>query len=250
LLIHALEHHYADDAGVHVGGDLFIYYEEGNPQANVAPDVFVVFGSDKRLRRTYRVWNEGKAPDIVFEIVSSTTVDHDTDTKFGIYAALNVQEYVLYDPAVVANEPPLLHPALQAYRLDHGAYRRLPTRAEGSVASELLGLELRVRDGWLRLWDPTRQVWLATSAEDRAAREAAEAQARHEASAREAAEAQARHEASAREAAQAQARHEASAREAAEARAAALAAELARLRAALGRAAPDAADAGGETSPR
>jgi len=38
---------------VYVSGNLFIYYEEGNPEAVVAPDVFVVFGAPKHRRSSY-----------------------------------------------------------------------------------------------------------------------------------------------------------------------------------------------------
>ena len=32
---------------VYVSGDMFVYYEEGNPRASVVPDVFVVVGAVK-----------------------------------------------------------------------------------------------------------------------------------------------------------------------------------------------------------
>ena len=38
----ALRHHFRDRDDVYVSGNLLIYYEEGNPDAKVAPDVFVV----------------------------------------------------------------------------------------------------------------------------------------------------------------------------------------------------------------
>ncbi len=45
---------------VYVGGNLPIYYEEGDPAKSVAPDVFVVFGIAKRQRRIYKLWEAGK----------------------------------------------------------------------------------------------------------------------------------------------------------------------------------------------
>ena len=50
--VEALRHHFRDRPDVYVSGNLFIYYEEGNPHAVVAPDVFVVLGADRADRST------------------------------------------------------------------------------------------------------------------------------------------------------------------------------------------------------
>ena len=42
-----------------------IYYQEGDPGASIAPDVFVVMGAAKHERPSYRLWDEPKAPDFV-----------------------------------------------------------------------------------------------------------------------------------------------------------------------------------------
>lgn len=39
----------------YVAGNLFVYYEEGDPTQVVAPDVFVVKGVPRQKRRTYKV---------------------------------------------------------------------------------------------------------------------------------------------------------------------------------------------------
>ena len=54
-----------DRPDVYVTGNLLLYYEEGNPAAAVAPDVFVVLGVGKQLRRTYKLWEEQHAPTVV-----------------------------------------------------------------------------------------------------------------------------------------------------------------------------------------
>ena len=76
----ALKDYFRDDPNVYVAGNLFVYYEEGNPEAVVAPDVFVVKGVPKRRRRIYQVWVEGKAPDVVFELTSESTRWEDVDS--------------------------------------------------------------------------------------------------------------------------------------------------------------------------
>ncbi len=49
----------------YVGANMLRYYEEGNPAASVAPDVFVVKGISKDVRCTFKAWVEGKAPDVI-----------------------------------------------------------------------------------------------------------------------------------------------------------------------------------------
>jgi hypothetical protein len=52
--VDALDVYFQDREDVYVSGNLFIYYEEGNPKAVVAPDVFVVIGTGKYDRPSRR----------------------------------------------------------------------------------------------------------------------------------------------------------------------------------------------------
>ena len=79
----ALRVRYAGRGDVYVSGDLLIYYEEGNPRVSVAPDVFVVFGVEDRMRMNYKVWEEGKGPDFVLEVASPGTWREDVGRKRG-----------------------------------------------------------------------------------------------------------------------------------------------------------------------
>ena len=198
----ALRDHFREDPQVYVAGNMFLYYEEGNTTACVAPDIFVVQGVGKHERRTYRLWEEGQPPAVVFEITSRGTRLEDLGTKRAVYAMLGVREYFLYDPL-----GEYLRPPLQGYRLHKGEYQRLLSAGEEGLTSQVLGLELRVEAGHLRVVDPATGERLLTPAELHAARRA---------------------EATAR-------RAEATARQAAEVRAAAAEAELERLRAELAR---------------
>ena len=219
----ALKDYFREAPQVYVAGNLLLYYEEGNPTASVAPDVFVVQGVAKHARRTYRLWEEGQPPTVVFEITSRGTRLEDLGNKRALYAMLGVQEYFLYDPLGEYLQPPL-----QGYRLEEGDYQRLRSEPEAALTSQVLGLELRLEAGHLRVVNPATGERLLTPAEAQEARRA-------EAAARQAAEARAAHEISARQAAEARAAHEISARQAAEARAAQSEAELERLRAELAR---------------
>jgi Uma2 family endonuclease len=160
----ALRDHFRDDPQAYVAGNMLLYYEEGNPAACIAPDVFVVQGVAKRERRTYRLWEEGLPPSVVFDITSRGSRLEDLGTKRVVYAILGVREYFLYDPL-----GEYLRPSLQGYRLHEGEYQRLPPEGQGRLTSQALGLELRVEDGRLRLVNPATGERLLTPAEALAA---------------------------------------------------------------------------------
>ena len=214
---------------VYVGSNNFLYYERGNPRAVVAPDVYVVLGAPASPPRdTYMLWNEPKGPDFVLEVTSASTRRVDERRKRGVYAALGVTEYFLYDPRAE-----YLTPALRGYRLHDGEYRALPavtvlSNRGVSVVSEVLGLELRDdREArMVRLRDPATGEKLPTYEESEraleevdAARRAAEARlAQESASRRQEAAARLAQESASRRQEAAARQEEVAARRAAEAR--------------------------------
>ena len=185
----ALGLHFRERPDVYVSADLLIYYEEGNPRVSVAPDVFVVFGVEDRMRGNYKVWEEGKGPDFVLETASPNTWREDVERKPGIYAGLGVREYFLFDP-----RSEFLKPRLQGFRLVDGAYERLTVLESIDrtliLPSEVLGLELRAKAGGeMRFHDPATGEDLLSHDEKHAAWQAATARAEREAAARRGAEA-------------------------------------------------------------
>ena len=216
--IGALRVYYRDRDDVYVSGDLLMYYEEGNLKASVAPDVFVVFGVEDRMRQHYLVWKEGKGPDFVLEVASKSTWREDLGSKRDLYARLGVKEYWQYDPT-----GKYFTPVLQGLRLAGGVYVRqlAVTSPDGALTlrSETLGLELRAQGAEMRFRDPATGQVLLSQYEEHAAR-------REEAAARRAAESRA-------DAAAARAEREAAAIRAAEVRAEAAEARVAELEALL-----------------
>ncbi len=204
--VNALEFHFADDPQVYVSGDLLIYYVERNKEVRIAPDVFVVFGVPKRQRPVYKVWDEGKGPDVVIEITSRSTHRRDEYEKPGIYYHMGVQEYFQYDPT-----GDYLTPALRGRRMggQGGGYEPIPplSRNGGVLAlpSRVLNLELHLEGQRLRLYDPVAKSYLLPYEE-------AEAGRRHAIAATRAAEAKAQRAEEARKQAEAKAQHEAEAR--------------------------------------
>ena len=192
-VVPALKWYFRDRPDVYVGADMFLYHEEGNPAAVVAPDVFVVMGAPKRAgdrRLSYKLWEEPKGPDFVLEVASRSTWPADRDRKRALYASLGVEEYWLYDPTGEQ-----LPSRLRGMRLVGDGYRPLVPSAEAlrgrRLRSAVLGLDVRVRrDGTLRLSDSTTGRDLLTYDEEHDGRRAAEFRARREAAARKASEAQ------------------------------------------------------------
>jgi Uma2 family endonuclease len=193
--VEALDFYFHNRADVYVSGNLFIYYEEGNPEAVVAPDVFVVFGAAKRDRSTYMLWREPTAPDFVMEITSRRIRSQDQGPKRGTYAFLGVREYVQYDPT-----GDYLIPPLKGLRLVGENYEPMLTTSmpDGThvLHSEVLGLDVRLEHGVLHFFDPMTGQRLLTYGEVQAARQQAE-------QARQQAEERARQEAAMRAAAEA-----------------------------------------------
>ena len=208
--VEALRHHFRDRADVYVSGNLFIYYREGDPQAVVAPDVFVVLGAHSADRSIYRLWEEPKGPDFVLEITSRSTRREDQVSKRELYRSLGVREYWQFDPTDDYLEPPL-----QGLELVAGDYRPLPARelSDGTrqAASAVLGLELRLSERGLRFRDPRTGRDLPNLAEEAEARQRETVARQREAEARQNAESRLARETEAR-------KREAEARKAAEAR--------------------------------
>jgi len=97
--IEMLKNHFKDRLDAYVSGNLLLYYEKGDPKKSVVPDVFVAFGIEKKLRRTYLLWEEDKGHDFVLETTSKSTVQSDAADKKALYAqVLGVKEYYIYDP--------------------------------------------------------------------------------------------------------------------------------------------------------
>ena len=159
---------FQDRADVAVQADMFVHYlvtdEDGERERRMlAPDVFVIFGVPKRQRFSYVVWKEGKAPDFVLEVLSSSTWRRDTVEKKAIYAAMGVSEYWLLDPL-----GPFLSPPLIGYRLTDRQYVRIDSEpgTTATYVSDVLELELRIDDaGRFRIRDPASAIELRSHGE-------------------------------------------------------------------------------------
>ena len=172
--------HLRERSDVLMSSNTFIYYEEGNRRACVAPDWYVVFGVDPAAIReveSYLLWEVGKPPDFVLEIASPSTWANDLGWKRDLYARIGVREYWRYDPrgGELYGEP------LVGEELVDGSYRRLDMRrTEEGVAwgrSVVLGLDIHWGAVQVEFVDAATGEPLRRIHQERLAREAAEARA-------------------------------------------------------------------------
>ena len=148
-LYDALRHFFRNTPDVYVIADMFLYYEEGNPRANKAPDVMVVKGVEKRKRRTFKTWEEHAAPCVIFEVTSKSTMVEDMISKSMLYASLGVREYFLFDPL-----QEYLDNSLMGFRLEGNEYVAMQPDEDGLLFSQELGVALTVQEHLVRILDP------------------------------------------------------------------------------------------------
>ncbi len=142
----ALKRHFERVANVVVEGDMFLYYEKGNPRKSIAPDMYVVLNHDLGGRPVYKLWEEGKPPDFALEVISPSSAIRNEVEKRALYERLGIGEYFLFQP-----DPTCRGPRLVGHRLRGGSYEEMVAESGGELRSEALGVTLRVEGSNLRL---------------------------------------------------------------------------------------------------
>ncbi|MDE0426436.1 MAG: Uma2 family endonuclease [Candidatus Poribacteria bacterium] len=164
---HILRAYFAGVPDVYISGNLMMYYEDSRPPKAVSPDILVTFGVGKKPRRTYKIWEEGKPPDLVIEFSSKGTVQTDLVRKKELYAELGIPEYFLCDVDRRYLPTPLI-----GFRLVGGEYIEISPNADGGIRSEILGLDFCFLADGLGIYNPTTEEWLQTPEEAANARAA------------------------------------------------------------------------------
>ena len=132
-----------------VGSDLGLFFERGNRAALLVPDLLITFGAKGRGDRfSYKVWEEGKVPDICLEVLSRETWRRDVDVKPGLYQDLGVREYWILDTLGKLPTP------IIGARLEHGGYVEVAPAPSGGYISDVLELEMVIVDDEFRFRDP------------------------------------------------------------------------------------------------
>ena len=168
----ALRVWFKDKPGTLVANDLVMLFERGNPKAALSPDVMVVFDAGNPDRSSYKVWEEGDAvPAFALEVLSKRTWRKDVRVKPGLYAALGVREFWLFEP---------FEPHLAGHRLKGGDYERIRPSRDGGLPSRVLGLDVVVEGGRIRFRNATTGEILPDPVQSDALRVEAEARAESE----------------------------------------------------------------------
>ncbi len=153
LLKECLQNYFKDQE-VYVGANMFVYYSEQQVKNDdfKGPDVFVVRRVSKRMRKSWVVWEEGKGPDVVIELLSETTKKNDILDKKEVYQnKLKVPEYYYFSP---------LSFEWAGFRLEDGVYRELEPDDEGRFESEELGLYFT---RWQGVYKGEDRTWMRMS---------------------------------------------------------------------------------------
>jgi Uma2 family endonuclease len=130
--------------------DIGIFSSVSRPP--IVPDVFVSLDVEapqdfrEKKNRTYFVWEFGKSPDVVIEIVSNKA-GNELGSKLQDYARLGVTYYAVFDPLQQLGDEPL-----QVFGLREGQYEALD---EPWLAQVGLGLTL-----WDGTFEGVEATWL------------------------------------------------------------------------------------------
>jgi Uma2 family endonuclease len=166
VLIRSLQQVWRDRNDFYTGGNMFIYYsrEQVRNRDFRGPDFFAVLDVDgTRERQGWVVWDEeGRYPDVIVELMSSSTAQIDVTTKKDIYErTFRTRNYFVYDP---------FNPdSLQGWHLDNELrYQRLAFNEQGWLWCETLGFWLGTWQGtidretaiWLRFFDSSGNLVL------------------------------------------------------------------------------------------
>lgn len=185
VLIHgypaALIHHLGNPESTIVISEIGASLRPTTRYADVRfPDLLIAFEVDPDARRNsngYIVSEQGKPPDFVLEVASSSTGRNDETVKREYYATMGVGEYWRFD----SSGGQWHSTALAGDLLVDGAYQAISVEqgTDGIYRgySAALGLELHWEDGGLRWWDPVGSRYLETHFEVIAARAEAEERA-------------------------------------------------------------------------
>lgn len=182
-LIRSLQQAWADRNDYFTGGNMFIYYSSAQARNRDfrGPDFFVVLNIDGSYpRQGWVVWEEeGRYPDAILELMSSSTAEVDTGTKKDIYErTFRTPDYFVFDPF----DPN----SLQGWHLELSqGYQPLVPNERGWLWCETLGFWLGTWQGtidrepavWLRFYDRNANLVLLPEEAAEAKVEAVEARA-------------------------------------------------------------------------
>lgn len=161
LLVRLLKYFWRDRKDIYVTGNLTVYYNEQQLKTRDfrGPDVFVVMDAEKRDRKSWVVWGEGgKYPNLVIELLSSSTARVDRGKKKQLYQDVwRLPNYFWFDPDSLE---------FAGFKLVDGQYQAIAPNEQGLLWSDQLELYLGIYQNQLRWF--TAAAKLIPTSEERA----------------------------------------------------------------------------------
>jgi Uma2 family endonuclease len=160
ILIDTIQPWLDQRADGYVGGNMFVYYSlaQLKNQDFRGSDFFAVLDVPKTERLSWVVWEEGKPPDVVIELLSESTSNNDKNQKKLIYQnQMRVSEYFWYDPF---NPDDFV-----GFDLNSGAYQQITLNEKNQLVSKVLDLALVRWEGNYRGVDATWLRWATLDGE-------------------------------------------------------------------------------------
>jgi Uma2 family endonuclease len=173
LLIRLLKYWWRDRQDFYITGNLTVYYNEQQLKSRDfrGPDIFVVLGAEKRDRRSWVLWEEGgKYPNVVIELLSSSTATVDRGAKKQLYQDVwRVPDYFWFHPETLE---------FAGFHLVSGTYEAIAPTETGWLWSEQLELYLGVHERQLRWFSAQGQLVPLPEEAEREAKEQVERRAK------------------------------------------------------------------------
>jgi Uma2 family endonuclease len=166
LLIRLLKYWWRDRPDFYISGNLTVYYNEQQLKKRdfLGPDIFIVLGAEKKNRRSWAIWEEGgKYPDVVIELLSSSTATVDKGAKKQLYQDIwRVPNYYWFHPEMME---------FAGFSLSNGQYEAIAPNENGWLWSKPLGLFLGIHERQLRWFSQEGRLIPLPEEEERLAKE-------------------------------------------------------------------------------
>jgi Uma2 family endonuclease len=166
LLIRLLKYWWRDRPDFYISGNLTVYYNEQQLKKRdfLGPDIFIVLGAEKKNRRSWAIWEEGgKYPDVVIELLSSSTATVDKGAKKQLYQDIwRVPNYYWFHPEMME---------FAGFSLSNGQYEAIAPNENGWLWSQQLGLFLGIHERQLRWFSQEGRLIPLPEEEERLAKE-------------------------------------------------------------------------------
>jgi Uma2 family endonuclease len=155
LLVSCLDWLWREQKDYFIGANLTIYFSRQQLKNRDfrGPDFFLVKNTQNHPRRSWVVWEEdGKYPDLIIELLSTSTAAIDKAFKKTLYEErFRTQEYFWFSPDTLE---------LAGFKLIDGKYKPIKFNNSNLLWSNVLGLYLGLEGDKLRYFDAEERLVL------------------------------------------------------------------------------------------